>query len=419
MQRLLIDGGRRLTGEVPIHGAKNAVLPILAATLLGSRSTLENCPTLSDVAAAEKILVMLGCVLERSGDRITVDAANVRYRDLPEELMREMRSSILFLGAILARCGKARLSFPGGCELGARPIDLHIEGLRRLGATIVEEHGYLNCEVKGRFVGAQITLPFPSVGATENILLAAVTAEGKTTLHNAAREPEICDLADFLNACGGKVLVEGDRITVEGVPSLHDGFHRIIPDRIEAATYLCAGAATGGELLLTGVRPRHLSAVLPVLEKAGCRIESRESAILLDAPNRLTAVDSIKTMPYPGFPTDAQAPLMAALCTARGTSMFVENIFEARYKHVNELMRMGAKIEVEGRVALVRGIPRLSGANLCCTDLRGGAAMVIAALSAEGVSSLTGLRHIDRGYDSLEEGLRRLGASIRRERLPD
>ncbi len=416
MQRLLIDGGRRLEGEVPIHGAKNAVLPILAATLLGGRSTLYNCPALSDVDAAGKILAMLGCILERQDDRITVDARDITYLDLPEQLMREMRSSILFLGAILARCGRACLSFPGGCELGARPIDLHIEGLRRLGASIVEEHGCLRCRIDGRFRGAEITLPFPSVGATENILLAAVTAEGRTILHNAAREPEICDLADFLNACGGAVTVEGDCITVEGGEALHDGVHRVIPDRIEAATYLCAGAATGGELLLAGVCPRHLSAVLPMLEKAGCRIEAGENSIHLRAPARLSAVDSVKTMPYPGFPTDAQAPLMAALCTAQGTSMFVENIFEARYKHVGELLRMGARIEVEGRVALVRGVESLSGANLCCTDLRGGAAMVIAALAAEGRSTLIGLRHIDRGYQDLEQGLCRVGAKISRER---
>lgn len=416
MQRLLIEGGRRLEGEIPIHGAKNAVLPILAATLLGGRCTLSNCPALSDVDAACRILQTLGCTLERQEDRISVDARSVRFRELPDSLMREMRSSILFLGPILARCGRARLSFPGGCELGARPIDLHIEGLRRLGAVISEEHGYLDCTVDDRLHGAEITLPFPSVGATENILLAAVTAQGRTVIHNAAREPEICDLADFLNTCGGRVSVEGDRIAVEGTASLHGGDHRVIPDRIEAATYLCAGAAAGGELLLTGARPGHLAAVLPALETAGCRIRTGEDWIRLAAPRRLSAVPSVKTMPYPGFPTDAQAPLMAALCTAEGTSLFVETIFEARYKQVGELRRMGARIEVEGRVALVRGVTALSGANLCCTDLRGGAALVIAALAADGQSVLSGLRHLDRGYQDLEQTLRRVGAKISRER---
>ena len=416
MERLLIEGNHRLNGEIGIHGAKNAVLPILAGTLLCKETVLHNCPRLSDVAAAESILETLGCKVSRAGETLVINAHNVAYCDPPEYLMREMRSSILFLGAILARCGCARVSFPGGCELGARPVDMHIEGLRKLGAVIEEDHGFFDCRVNGRLKGAKITLPFPSVGATENIILAAATAEGRTVILNAAREPEIQDLADFLNACGAKIAVQGDYITVDGVEALGNGEHAVIPDRIEAATYLCAVAITGGVVDLKRCRPGQLAAVLPVLEEMGCRLKLFENAISLAAPQRLLAVRPIKTMPFPGFPTDAQAPLMAALCVSKGTTMIVENIFEARYKHAGELLRMGARIETEGRVAVVEGVPELHSATVKCTDLRGGAALVIAALAANGVSALTELRHLDRGYADLEAGLSALGAKITRER---
>lgn len=416
MERLLIEGGRRLNGELGIHGAKNAVLPILAGTLLCKETVLHNCPCLSDVAAAESILETLGCTVLREGETLVINANNVTYCDPPEFLMREMRSSILFLGAILARCGCARVSFPGGCELGARPVDMHIEGLKKLGAIIEEDHGFFDCRVNGRLKGAKITLPFPSVGATENIVLAAATAEGKTVIQNAAREPEIQDLADFLNACGAKISVQGDYITIQGVASLGDGEHTVIPDRIETATYLCAAAITGGDVSLTYCCPQQLAAVLPVLEEMGCRLKLYEDVITLTAPERLLAVRPIKTMPFPGFPTDAQAPVMAALCISKGTSMIVENIFEARYKHAGELLRMGARIETEGRVAVVEGVPALHSATVKCTDLRGGAALAVAALAANGISALTELRHLDRGYADLEAGLRTLGAKITRER---
>ncbi len=416
MERLLIEGGRRLNGELGIHGAKNAVLPILAGTLLCKETVLHNCPCLSDVAAAESILETLGCKVSREGETLIINANNVAYCDPPEYLMREMRSSILFLGAILARCGCARVSFPGGCELGARPVDMHIEGLKKLGAIIEEDHGFFDCRVEGRLQGAKITLPFPSVGATENIILAATTAEGTTVIQNAAREPEIQDLADFLNACGANILVQGDYITIEGVIALGNGEHAVIPDRIETATYLCAAAITGGNVSLKNCCPQQLAAVLPVMEEMGCRLKLFEDAITLKAPERLMAVRPIKTMPFPGFPTDAQAPVMAALCVSKGTSMIVENIFEARYKHAGELLRMGARIETEGRVAVVEGVPALHSATVKCTDLRGGAALAVAALAANGVSALTELRHLDRGYADLEEGLRTLGAKITRER---
>ncbi|HWP50368.1 MAG TPA: UDP-N-acetylglucosamine 1-carboxyvinyltransferase [Clostridia bacterium] len=416
MERLLIEGGRRINGELGIHGAKNAVLPILAGTLLCKETVLHNCPCLSDVEAAEAILETLGCTVSREGETLVINAINVTYCDPPEYLMREMRSSILFLGAILARCGCARVSFPGGCELGARPVDMHIEGLKKLGAIIEEDHGFFDCRVISRLKGAKITLPFPSVGATENIILAATTAEGTTVIQNAAREPEIQDLADFLNVCGAKILVMGDYITIDGVSSLGGGEHNVIPDRIEAATYLCAAAITGGSVDLKRCRPQQLTAVLPVMEEMGCRLKLFEDAITLAAPERLLAVRPIKTMPFPGFPTDAQAPIMAALCVSKGTSMIVENIFEARYKHAGELLRMGARIETEGRVAVVEGVPALHSAAVKCTDLRGGAALVIAALAANGVSALTELRHLDRGYADLEAGLRTLGAKITRER---
>lgn len=415
MERLLIEGKHRLNGEIGIHGAKNAVLPILAATLLCKETVLHNCPALSDVEAAESILETLGCRVSREEETVVIDARNVVYYDPPEYLMREMRSSILFLGAILARCGCARVSFPGGCELGARPVDMHIEGLRKLGAIIEEDHGFFDCRVDGRLKGAKVTLPFPSVGATENVILAAATAEGRTTILNAAREPEIQDLADFLNTCGARILVRGDYITIDGVDALGNGEHTVIPDRIEAATYLCAAAITGGSIGLKSCCPAQLAAVLPVLEEMGCRLKLFENAIALTAPERLLAVRPIKTMPFPGFPTDAQAPVMAALCVSKGTSMIVENIFEARYKHAGELLRMGARIETEGRVAVVEGVPELHSATVKCTDLRGGAALVIAALSANGVTALTELRHLDRGYANLEAGLSALGAKITRE----
>lgn len=416
MDKFIIEGPGRLSGELWVHGAKNSTLPLLAATLLcRTQAVLHNCPALSDVDTALRILQNLGCTVSREGHSLTVDAEVLSDDEIPESLMREMRSSIVFLGAIISRLGKARLSFPGGCELGPRPIDLHLAALRKLGAEIREDHGCLECNAPGGLRGCPISLSFPSVGATENVMLAAVCARGTTILSNAAREPEICDLAEFLNACGGRVSgAGGSVIVIEGVPFLSGCEHRVIPDRIVAATYLAAAAATGSDLLLHQVRPAHLSLVLPVFEEAGCILKAQGDQLQIRSPRRLRPVHIVRTMPYPGFPTDAQAPVMAMTCVADGSSMFVENIFESRYKHAGELLRLGASIKVEGRVAVVEGVPRLSGAPVQAPDLRGGAALLIGGLAAEGTTILTGLQHLDRGYESPETSLSAVGARIRR-----
>lgn len=416
-QKLVINGGRRLEGELSVHGAKNSALPLLCAAVLAhGESILHNCPALTDADAACRILSCLGCRCSRSGDTVCVDASNVTGCEIPDSLMREMRSSIVFLGAVLGRNGKCRLSFPGGCELGARPIDLHLAALKKMGAEITEEHGYLECSAPKGLRGARISLSFPSVGATENILLAAASAEGTTEIHNAAREPEICDIADFLNKCGARISGAGESvITVEGVKRLSPCEHRVIPDRIVAGTYLCAAAITRGELILTHCEPQHMMSFIPVLESMGCRVYAYGGGkLFLSCRKRLTAPPTVRTMPYPGFPTDIQA-LFTALCsTAEGTSVFVETIFENRFRHAAELMRLGAQIKVEGRVAVIEGVSRLTGAKLCAAELRGGAALVTAALAAEGTSEISGISYIDRGYENIEQALRSVGADIRK-----
>lgn len=414
MERLMITGGVPLQGEIPVHGAKNSSLPLLAAAVLCRGETvLHNCPALSDVHAECEILSYLGCKVKREGRSVWINADEITRHSVPEPLMREMRSSIVFLGAIAARTGRAELSFPGGCELGPRPIDLHLAGLKKLGLVIEEERGSLICHVNGRLKGASIALSFPSVGATENILLAAVTAEGRTTLTNAAREPEIIDLAIFLNKCGAKISGAGEgTIVVEGVDSLHGCEHRVIPDRIVAATYLSCAACTGGDVLVTEAEPAHLAGILPIFEEMGCNVTVDGQNVRLKAPKRLRAAHDVRTMPYPGFPTDAQAPIMAAAAVAEGTSVFVENIFESRYKHAAELMRMGARIKLEGKIAIVEGVPSLHGADVICTDLRGGAALVAAGLAAEGDTVLREIHHIDRGYEQIEKALAPIGARI-------
>ena len=417
MERLMITGQVPLRGEVEVHGAKNSSLPLLAAAVLcRGQTVLHNCPDLSDVSAACEILSYLGCRVEREGRTVIIGTEGLCRHSVPDSLMREMRSSIVFLGAIAARMGQAELSFPGGCELGPRPIDLHLSALRKLGLQIEEQHGGLLCRSEGRMRGTQLTLSFPSVGATENILLAAATARGRTVLNNAAREPEITDLADFLNDCGAKISGAGEGvIVIDGVETLTGCEHRVIPDRIVAATFLSCAACTGGDVRVRKVEPTHLAGVLPIFEEMGCRLECGADSVRLRAPERLRAVRDVRTMPYPGFPTDAQAPVMAAAALAEGTSVFVENIFESRYKHAAELRRMGAQIKLEGRVALVEGVPKLYGAEVFCTDLRGGAALVAAGLAAEGTTVLRDIHHIDRGYERIEEALRPLGARIVRE----
>lgn len=414
MSAYVIEGGRALDGSVQIHGAKNSVLPILAACLLAPGAcVIQNCPRLSDVEASLAILRHLGCRAERQGEAVVVDASAPTRFDVPDRLMREMRSSVIFLGAILGRMGKARLCTPGGCELGPRPIDLHLAAIRALGGTVEEQGGSLLCH--GQLRGADIVLSLPSVGATENAMLAAVCAQGTTTITNAAREPEIVDLQGFLQALGANVRGAGSSvITVEGGIPLHGGSYRVMGDRIVAATYLTAAAAAGGSVEVTGVDWRTLSTVTAVLKEAGCRVTSGADRIFLRTEGPLKGVRPVRTAPYPGFPTDAQAPLMAALAGGTGCTVFLENMFESRYRHVDELIRMGADIRVEGRVAVVYGVSRLHGAPVMATDLRGGAALVVAALGAEGTSTVTGLHHIDRGYQSLEYDLQCLGASIRR-----
>lgn len=414
-----IEGGHPLSGTVRAQGAKNSVLPILAATLLApGESVIHNCPRLTDVEYTLEILRRLGCRAEREGETVTVSAAAPTGWEIPDELMREMRSSVIFLGAILGRMGQAELSYPGGCELGPRPIDLHLSALRALGAEIDERGGRLSC--RGALTGTDLTLSLPSVGATENIMLAAVGAEGTTTITNAAREPEITDLQNFLNTLGAEVRGAGSSvITIRGGRPLHGGEHTVIADRIAAATCLSAVAAAGGGARITGVDWRHLSTVTSVLAEAGCRIESTSDAITIRRTGRLKAVRPIRTAPYPGFPTDAQAIIMAALCTAQGATVFAENIFDSRYRHVDELARMGADIRVEGKVAVVYGVPELFGARVTATDLRGGAALAVAALGAEGETVLSGLRHVRRGYADLPADLRALGAQVTEEEFRD
>ncbi len=416
MSKIVLKGGHRLHGEVKVQGAKNSALPLLAASfLINGESIIHNCPDISDVDATMKILISLGSKAERKGSTVIVNSSSADGFEISEALMREMRSSIIFLGAIVGRVKKARLSFPGGCELGPRPIDLHLSALEKMGVSITENHGYIDCEAKNGLVGTDIMLSFPSVGATENIMLAAVTAKGKTVIHNAAREPEISDVADFLNGCGARISGAGEStVYIEGVEKLYGREHRVIPDRIVASTYLAAAAVTGGEITLSDVIPADLSTVSSAFCEAGCEIAIGNREMRIIAPGRLRRVRTVRTLPYPGFPTDATAPFMAVMTLAEGTTMFVENIFSNRYNYTSELVRMGAKIKVEERVAVVEGVRKLHGASVKSTDLRGAAAMVIAGLNAEGETILDSTAHIDRGYENFEKFLSALGADIKR-----
>ena len=417
MSAFVINGGRRLSGNLRVQGSKNSVLPILAATLLvKGKSVIHNCPVLSDTQSTIKILKTLGCKVVRQGNTITVDSDGAAGYEIPEDLMREMRSSVVFLGAVLGRIGKAEISAPGGCEIGLRPIDLHLYAIRKLGVNIDDSHGRLLCSTPDGLNGSKITFSFPSVGATENAILASVTAQGVTTVVNAAREPEIIDLCNFLNACGAKITGAGESvITVEGVRQLNGCEYSVICDRIVATTYLVAGALTGGDVELNNTIPSHLNAVLPLLEESGCDIRVRCKSIRLKGPRKLNRIDKLVTQPFPGFPTDAQAPFTTLATIAKGTTVIVENIFESRMKHIPELVRMGAKIRTESRVAVIDGVDRLYGAEVFSPDLRGGAALVLAGLCAMGTTTVKNTAFIDRGYEDLENNLCILNADVCRK----
>jgi UDP-N-acetylglucosamine 1-carboxyvinyltransferase len=416
MGRFYIDGGRCLEGTLQIQGGKNAVLPILAATVLnGGISHIHDCPQILDVFTMIRILESIGCSVRWEEKTLIIDSSSVFSYEIPEELVREMRSSIILLGSVLGRHKKVVISYPGGCPLGPRPIDLHIKALKQLGATIKEDHGFIICEAS-KLVGSKIHLDFPSVGATENIMLAAVLAEGTTVIYNAAKEPEIKDLQDFLNGMGAKIKgASTDVIIIEGVKSLHQIEHKVMPDRIVTGTYLSAAAITGGEVLLSNVNPNHIQAITSKLREAGCIILEERDKIYLKAPKKLKNIDIIRTQPYPGFPTDMQAQMMATLTVASGTSIITETVFESRYKHVEELIRMGASITLEGRTAIIKGVDSLTGTNVYAKDLRGGAALIIAGLAAQGVTIVDGSKHIERGYEQIDKDLNTLGASIKKE----
>ena len=423
MDKLLIRGGRHLEGEVTISGAKNAALPEICAALLTPEPvTLSNVPHLQDVATILKLLRHMGVSAMRDAHdpgRVTVDAGQVQSLEAPYELVKTMRASILVLGPLLARFGQARVSLPGGCAIGSRPVDQHIKGLQALGAQIVVEHGYIVATAK-RLRGARITTDMVTVTGTENLLMAATLAQGETVLENAAQEPEIPDLAQMLIAMGARIEGHGTRrIVIQGVDALHGlagaNVHRIIADRIEAGTFLCAAAAAGGNVLLRDAHANHLDALIEKLREAGAEIESGNEWVRIRSLARPQAV-SFRTSEYPGFPTDMQAQFMILNCLARGTSTVTETIFENRFMHVNELLRLGARIQIDGRTATVQGVPRLSGAAVMATDLRASASLVIAGLVAAGESLVDRIYHLDRGYDQMENKLRGLGADIQRVR---
>lgn len=417
MDKLLIKGGRRLEGEVTISGAKNAALPELCAALLTAEPvTLTNVPRLQDVNTTLKLLRMMGVQAERNEsqpDTVLIDASNVTSREATYDLVKTMRASILVLGPLLSRFGEAKVSLPGGCAIGSRPVDQHIKGMQAMGAEITVEHGYIHARTK-RLKGARITTDMVTVTGTENLMMAAVLAQGETVLENAAQEPEIPDLAEMLIKMGAKIEGHGSsKIRIQGVDSLRGVDHRIVPDRIEAGTFLCAVAAAGGDVTLRHARADHLDAVIDKLREAGATIESGADWLRVKGDGRLRAV-GFRTSEYPAFPTDMQAQFMALDCIADGTSKITETIFENRYMHVNELVRLGAKIEVDGHTAVVHGVPRLSGAIVMATDLRASASLVIAGLVADGETTVDRIYHLDRGYDQMEAKLRGIGADIQR-----
>lgn len=412
MSKFIIQGGKKLEGEVRISGSKNAALPIIAATVLvKGKTTLYNVPNIQDVQTMFQIIKDIGGKVTRKNNKVIIDTSKIHTYEIPENLMRKMRSSVILAGAIIGKYNKANFSYPGGCEIGSRPIDLHLKGFEKLGINIKEEYGEIICNSE-KIKGTQIHLDFPSVGATENIILAACLAEGITILTNAAKEPEIEDLVKFLNKAGAKIKGAGtDRIEIAGVKKLTEISYNIMPDRIEAGTYLVAGAITGGNVRITNANPMHIEPILNKLEEANCILEIGKDYVQIKAPRRIKSVD-IKTMPYPGFPTDMQSIFGALLSTAKGTSIITENIFENRYKYVQELNRMGARINVEGRTAIIKGTKRIQGANVVASDLRGGAALIIEGLIAKGITQIDNIHYVLRGYENIEDKLKKLGAKI-------
>ena len=416
MSKIVIEGGYPLCGVVNIQGAKNSILPILAAAYLADGDCIiDNCPDISDTHAAIEILRALGSTVTIHGNTVYVKSDYACGFEIPDKLMRKMISSIMFLGAILGKKKRALVSFPGGCELGPRPIDIHISALTKMGVIIREEFGYLDCECKD-IKGTVLDLSFPSVGATENIMLAAVKADGVTVINNAAKEPEIEDLQDFLVKMGAKISGAGSgRIVIQGVPKLTGARHSVIPDRIVTATYICAVAATGGNAFLKNANSAHLGALLSFLRESGCEINTYDDSIQVSC-DCLKGGHTVRTMPFPGFATDAQAVCMALMCKAKGSTVFIETIFESRFKQVGELLRMGAKITTEGRVAVTEGVRKLYGTTVEAGDLRGGASLVVAGLSAEGTTVIDNAEHIYRGYEDIEKNLAELGAKITSEK---
>ncbi|MBR4116746.1 MAG: UDP-N-acetylglucosamine 1-carboxyvinyltransferase [Clostridia bacterium] len=415
MAEIIINGNRKLSGKISVQGAKNSVLPVLAGTLLcGGECVISNCPNISDVDTSFKILTALGCQCKMEDKSVIIDSAVVTNYSIPDDLMREMRSSVMFLGAIIGRMGKAVISSPGGCELGPRPIDLHLSALQKLGVTINEEHGFLYCDATNGLIGTEIHLSFPSVGATENIILAAATAKGTTVIHNAAREPEISDLGDFLNSAGARICGCGsDTICIKGVKRLRPTTHTIIPDRIVAATYISCAAVTGSKITLDNIMPSHMVSCLSLFRESGCDIVVSGKSLTVTAPKRLCRVPTVRSLVYPGFPTDAGPLIVAMLSLSDGTCVFVENIFENRYRYIDELNRLGTKIKTEGKIAIIEGVSSLSGAPCKCTDLRGGAALVTAALASSGQTAISEISHILRGYDDIVANLQALNADIK------
>ena len=415
MSSYIIEGGHKLEGTVKISGSKNSALPIIAATILNAgKTTLYNVPNIQDTQMMYKILETLGAKIEKKNGKIKIDTSKIEKFEIPPELMHKMRSSVILAGALLGRYKKAIFSYPGGCDIGSRPIDLHLKSFEKLGIQVNQNHGNIECNAE-KIKGEKIDLDFPSVGATENAILASILAEGTTIITNAAREPEIIDLQNFLNKMGAKIVGAGtDEIQIEGVKKLKDISYNIMPDRIETGSFLCFAAATKGNIILENVNATHITPIISKLEEAECKIETSKNKIKIIAPKKLKAID-IKTMPYPGFPTDMQSVFASMLTIAKGTSIIVENIFENRYKFIQELTRMGAKTTIEGRTAVIKGVKKLYGANVKATDLRGGAALVLAGTVAKGTTKIENIEYILRGYENFENKLKNVNIDIKRQ----